>query len=77
MLPSAGFGAIRGAPGAQRVPGWSAKAVASGRTRASDARTSCMCWDPMGPVGIAPLVGLLRAVLARPCGQRVAFRSLR
>ena len=30
------------------------------RTRASDARTSRMCWNPVGPVRMAPL-------LAQPC----------
>ena len=53
------------------------KKVARIRTRARDAQTSHMCWGPVGPVGTAPLVGPVRAVLARPCGPRVALGALR
>ena len=53
------------------------KAVASSRTHARDARTFYTRWDPVGPVRIAPLVAPVRAVLARPCGPRVALGALR
>ena len=49
------------------------KAVASSRTHARDARTFYTCWDPVGPVRIAPLVAPVRAVLARPCGPSDAL----
>ena len=56
--------------------GWAPKGWPVARralsTRASayerDAQTSFVCWDPaVGPVGMALLDALLRAVLARPC----------
>jgi len=51
----------------QRRWNYGPKAVASGWTRCREAHTSCMLWDPVGPVRIAPLLAPDRAVLARPC----------
>ena len=49
------------------------KAVASSRTRALATQTFYMLAITVGPVRIPPLVAPARAVLERPCAQRVAI----